>query len=336
MCPSIKSRAGEPMNKKIIEAAKNAFSETLHSVHLTQNDENFFKQIHEAAHLMNKTSNRIITTGMGKSGLIAQKTSATLTSTGTPSVFMHPADALHGDIGNIQNNETVLAYSNSGETRELIELLPHIKLLGGRLIAVTGKEGSTLDQESDISIIYQVNKEGCPLDLAPMASTTITLMIGDALSAALMTLKGFKKEDFGRFHPSGSLGKKLLTKVKDVYKNDPKAIIEKKSTLKEIIKAMVTSNLGAVLIRGSKGHLRGIITDGDLKRALDDEKQDFVFSVKAEEIMTANPAFIYQDSMIEEALKIMHDKKTYVLPVVDKTKKILGLIRMHDIIEFNN
>lgn len=322
------------MNENILKLAKSTFKETLLSIELTQNDPNFFKSIYNAAQLMKSTSNRIITTGMGKSGLIAQKTSATLTSTGTPSVFLHPADALHGDIGNIQNNETVLAYSNSGETREIIELLPHIKLLGGKLIAITGKKDSTLDKESNISIIYKINKEGCPLDLAPMASTTITLMIGDALASALMGLKKFKREDFGRFHPSGSLGKMLLTRVEDLYKKSPNLIIEKKSTLKEIIEAMVSSNLGAVLIQGSKGHLRGIITDGDLKRVLTQENTDSIFSLQADQIMTYNPVFTYKDSMIEEALKLMHDKKTYVLPVADKNKKILGLIRMHDIIEF--
>ncbi len=313
-------------------AARHTFEAASASIAATISQEHFFENIYNAARALASTHDRVITTGMGKSGIIAQKISATLTSTGTPSVFLHPADALHGDMGNIQKKETVLAFSNSGETREIIELLPHIRLLGARLVGVTGKADSTLHKESDIAIIYKIEKEGCPLDLAPMASTTLSLMIGDGIASALMVIKNFKREDFGRFHPSGALGKKLLTKVSDRYKHDPRAVIEKKTKLKDIINAMVTSNLGAVVIRGSKGHLRGIITDGDIKRLLDGNDLTSVFERTAEEIMTPDPLFTRMDAMVEEALSIMHEKKTYVLPVVDQNKKICGLVRMHDII----
>ncbi len=300
----------------------------------------FITQIKDVAKKL-ATAQHITITGMGKSGFIAKKVTSTLTSTGTPSTFLHPADALHGDIGHLGENEIVLAYSNSGETREIVALLPHIKSLGGQLVAISGSAGSTLVKESDNSIVYQIDKEGCPLDLAPMASTTISLAIGDSIAAALIELKGFKKTDFGRFHPSGSLGKKLLTKVKDVLLPIEEICVSKADTFHSIITKMVTTNLGAVIVLGSKGHLRGIITDGDIKRHLDMSNQDKknepfekLWNKKAKDIMAQNPHFTVTSVLIEEALAIMHAKKTYVLPVLDKQKKPVGIIRMHDLINF--
>lgn len=313
-----------------IEAAANSLQENL-------KNENFIIQCKRAAVLLKESPDRIITTGMGKSGLIARKVAATLTSTGSPSVFLHPADALHGDMGNIQNKEVVLAFSNSGETRELIELLPHIRYLGAKIIAITQKGQSTLANEADVCIAFDITKEGCPLQLAPMASTTISLVIGDAIAAALIQLKQFKPRDFGKFHPSGSLGKKLFTRVADImYDNVDSFTKTKTSIFKEVLSCMVSSNLGAILISGSKGHLRGIITDGDIKRLFDSYDQDIpaLFQKTALEIMTEDPVFIHPENMVEEAIAIMHEKGTYILPVVDKNKKPVGIIRMHDAIGY--
>jgi len=323
------------------ENIRNAVVETLEaagqSILENLKNEAFVEQCLVAARILKDSSNRIIATGMGKSGLIARKVAATLTSTGSPSVYLHPADALHGDMGNIQNKEVVLAFSNSGETREIIELLPHIRFLGARIIAVTQKKESTLARESDICISFDITKEGCPLQLAPMASTTVSLVIGDAIAAALIQLKQFKPTDFGRFHPSGSLGKKLLTRVSDImYDNTAAFTIAKSSIFKEVLSCMVSSNLGAILIVGSKGHLRGIITDGDIKRLFDSFEKDIpaLFLKTAEEIMHPEPSFIGPDSLVEEAIALMHEKGTYILPVVDKSKKPVGIVRMHDAIGF--
>ncbi|MDH4262669.1 MAG: KpsF/GutQ family sugar-phosphate isomerase [Spirochaetia bacterium] len=313
-----------------LEAAAN-------SIQINLNNDFFIEQCTVAARILKDTSNRIITTGMGKSGLIARKVAATLTSTGSPSVYLHPADALHGDMGNIQKKEVVLAFSNSGETREIIELLPHIRYLGAKIIAVTQKTNSTLSREADECIIFDITKEGCPLQLAPMASTTVSLVIGDAVAAALIQLKQFKPVDFGKFHPSGSLGKKLLTRVSDIMFDNVKSFtMSKKSIFKEVLSCMVSSNLGAVLIEGSKGHLRGIITDGDIKRLFDSYEKDIpsLFDKTAEEIMHSDPVFIYPENLVEEAIAIMHEKSTYILPVVDKNKMPVGIVRMHDAIGY--
>ena len=297
----------------------------------------FFKSIATAAQLLKNSPNRIIVTGMGKSGLIARKVAATLTSTGSPAVFLHPADALHGDMGNIRPSEVVLAFSNSGETREIIELLPHIKLLGGKLIAVTQKKESTLASEADVAIIFQITKEGCPLDLAPMASTTISISVGDALASALIHLRKFKPTDFGRFHPSGSLGKKLLTRVKDVMqKNVKNYTVSKDAPFKELLSTLVSSNMGAILVTGSKGHLRGIITDGDIKRLLDhyEKNMEPLFEKKASDVMNDAPLSVTPEILVEETLAIMRSNNTYTLCVINKQKKPAGLVRMHDIVGF--
>lgn len=306
---------------------------------LNQNIENsrFFEAIAAGARLLKNSPNRIIVTGMGKSGLIARKVAATLTSTGSPAVFLHPADALHGDMGNIRPSEVVLAFSNSGETREIIELLPHIKLLESKLIAVTQKEESTLAKEADVAIIFQITKEGCPLDLAPMASTTISISVGDALASALIHLRKFKPTDFGKFHPSGSLGKKLLTRVKDVMKKNVKSYtVSKHTPFKELLSTLVSSNMGAILVTGSKGHLRGIITDGDIKRLLDQYEKNMepLFEKTAAELMTPEPLSIQPDILVEEAMAQMHAQKIYTICVLNKQKKPAGLVRMHDIVGY--
>lgn len=317
---------------EISSAVRNTLQAATDSIQLQADNDSFIQSVLDSAAIMHTSSNRIIVTGMGKSGLIGRKIAATLTSTGTPAVFLHPADALHGDVGNVQKKEVVLALSNSGETRELIELLPHIRLLGAKIVAVTGGDESTLAREADAAIIYTIEREGCPLELAPMASTTVSLVIGDALSAALIKLSGFQQHDFGRFHPSGALGRKLLNKVKEVMQTEKSAFISKKSTFKEIITALAESNLGCVIVTGSKGHLRGIITDGDLKRYLGHIDKEMIWQKTAEDIMTAEPAAVKEETLIEGALSLMHEKKIYQLPVVNRQKKPVGIVRMHDLL----
>ena len=282
---------------------------------------------------MAESKNRILTCGMGKSGLIARKVAATLTSTGSPAVFLHPADALHGDIGNLQAKEVVLAFSNSGETREIVELLPHIKRLTGKLIAVTQKAESTLARDADAAIIYSITREGCPLELAPMASTTMSLVIGDAISTALIKLRKFKREDFGKYHPSGTLGRKLLTRVKDVMQPIDGVLITRTSPFKTFLPKMIAANLGCMVITGTKGHLRGILTDGDIKRLLEHytATPNKLFVSTAAEIMTEDPIFVRDLALVDEAFALMQDKKTYTLPVVDAQKKPVGVVRMHDL-----
>jgi arabinose-5-phosphate isomerase len=275
----------------------------------------------------------VVLTGIGKSGIIAKKISATLASTGTPSFFLHPTEALHGDLGMLTKKDVVIAISNSGETEELIRLIPQIRLIPAKIISIVGNPNSTLYKEADASILFYVNEEGGYLNLAPMASTTVSLALGDAIASVLMEKRKFKKEDFVRFHPAGSLGRKLMLKVKDIMHRDNLPIVRRETPLMDVIKEMITANLGAVLVRGRKGHLRGIITDGDFKRILDTHKEK-IFELKAVDVMTPKPIYIYEDMLAEEALKMMQKKREItVLPVVDKNKKIIGLLRMHDVIK---
>ena len=311
--------------KDTLEAEKNSIQVNLENLE-------FIDQLIQAAKLLNKSSSRITVTGMGKSGFIARKVAATLTSTGSSAIFLHPAEALHGDIGNVLPKEVVIAFSNSGETREIVELLPHIRFLRAKLIAITQKEKSTLSKEADISIVYKITHEGCPLNLAPMASTTVSLAIGDALAALLMKLKNFKIQDFGKFHPSGSLGKRLLTRVKDVMQKDENVILSRSIKFKEVLSKMVSSNLGAAIVVGSKGHLRGIITDGDLKRILDKFDTKEIWKQEASNIMKENPLFVNESVLIEEALSLMQSQGTYILPVIKNNKIPCGIVRMHDIV----
>ncbi len=306
-------------------------AETSLSANLAAPD--FVSQVARAAAIMADSKNRILTCGMGKSGLIARKVAATLTSTGSPAVFLHPADALHGDIGNLQAKEVVLAFSNSGETREIVELMPHIKRLTGKLIAVTQKAESTLARDADAAIIYSITREGCPLELAPMASTTMSLVIGDAISTALIKLRKFRREDFGKYHPSGTLGRKLLTRVKDVMQPIEGVLISRTSPFKTFLPKMITANLGCMIITGTKGHLRGILTDGDIKRLLEHytATPTKLFSATAGEIMTEDPIFVRDVALVDEAFALMQEKKTYTLPVVNTQKKPVGVVRMHDL-----
>lgn len=275
---------------------------------------------------------RVIMTGMGKSGLIAKKLAATLASTGTPSFFLHPAEAIHGDLGMVTKDDIVIALSNSGETNEVLNIVPVIKRIGAKIIAMTGGLDSTLAKNSDYLLNTGVKEEACPLDLAPTASTTATLALGDALAIALLEARDFKPEDFALYHPGGSLGKKLLLKVDDVlHVREQNPVVNLETNLKETLFTMTSTGMGAANIVGEDGKLAGIITDGDIRRHL--EKSPDLLNKLAGEIMTVNPKTILKDKLAAEALKIMQDYEIEDLPVVNENKEPLGLINFQDLLK---
>ncbi|MCO4783362.1 MAG: KpsF/GutQ family sugar-phosphate isomerase [Candidatus Cloacimonetes bacterium] len=283
----------------------------------------------DAVEIIYQCKERLVITGMGKSGIIGNKIAATLSSTGTPAIVLHPAEALHGDLGVVREGDVVLALSNSGETEEIISLLPSIKLFGNKLISITSNVDSTLARESDAPIVYHIDKEGCPLNLAPMASTTVSLVIGDALSAVLMKRKNFQARDFAKFHPKGSLGRKLLTRVKDLMCTDL-PFVDSTKTMKEALELMISTNMGAVLVHDDK--LLGIISDGDVKRVINEGGAFMEMSVL--DAMTKTPITVGPEQMAEEALRIMENRSKLItiLPVVDQ-QKVIGMIRLHDILQ---
>ena len=283
--------------------------------------------------LLYSSKGKVVVTGMGKSGIIGKKIAATLASTGTPSFFMHPAEAVHGDLGMIVSDDIVLALSNSGETEEILELLNNLKLRGIGLVAIVGKKDTTLGRHAEVTLIGEIVAEGCPIGCAPMASTTTSLVLGDAIASALMEKRGFKKEEFALFHPRGSLGRKLTTTVSDLMTAELPLISPDKN-MGELIKVMMDFNQGAVIVADEAQKLLGLITDGDIKRLLDREAANF-FHLLVSDCMTVNPRTIGKDLMAEAALRIMENPSggpISVIPVVDSNGTILGLLRIHDII----
>lgn len=268
---------------------------------------------------------RLVISGMGKSGHIGAKIAATLASTGTPSFFMHPAEALHGDLGMLTCEDALLAISNSGESEEILRLIPSIKMRKIPLIAMSGKANSTLAKESDYFLNVSVAQEACPLQLAPTSSTTATLAMGDAIAIALMRARDFKSEDFALFHPGGSLGRKLLTRVKDVMIKENLPLVTPHTSFKELIAEMTSKKLGMCLVV-ENNKLLGIITDGDLRRALSAEK----FNALAYQIMTKNPKTITSDTMATEAESLMLEYKIKELVVQDK-ECLVGIVQLYEI-----
>ena len=277
------------------------------------------------------TKGKLIVTGVGKSGLVGAKMAATFASTGTSSFFLHPTEALHGDLGMIGKEDTLLAISSSGESEELTKILPHIKRFDIPLIGLTGNPHSSLAEYADIFLDISVAKEACPLGVAPTTSTTLTMALGDALAVALMKKRGFKEEDFAAFHPGGSLGKKLFVKIKDLMKSENLPIIQETSTLKEAIVVMSEGKLGTVLIVDNSQHFVALLSDGDLRRAL--LKNDFSLEHLAIEYATQNPKTYHDtDLLASEALEIIEENRIQLLPLVNKTGKILGVLHIHDLI----
>ncbi|AGB42291.1 KpsF/GutQ family protein [Halobacteroides halobius DSM 5150] len=275
---------------------------------------------------------RVIMTGMGKSGFIAKKLAATLSSTGTPAFFLHPAEAIHGDLGMVTEKDIIIAISNSGETEEIVNILPVIKRIGAQIAAITGNIESTLAQTGDYTLEAAIEEEACPLNLAPTASTTAALALGDALAMVLLAIRDFKPEDFALYHPGGSLGRQLLLTVDDVlHVRERNPIVKQDSTLKETLFVMTSTRMGAANIVDAEGELAGIITDGDIRRLL--EEDPHLMHKEAQEIMSVGPTTITPDKLAAEALKIMQDKEINDLPVVDQEGKPLGLVNFQDLLK---
>ena len=285
--------------------------------------------IDKAVDIIVNTKGKLIVTGVGKSGLIGSKIAATFASTGTPSFFLHPTEALHGDLGMITKEDSVLAISYSGESEELIKILPHIKRFNVKLIAMTGNRNSTLGKYADVVLNIKVSKEACPLNVAPTSSTTLTLAMGDALAICLMKKRNFTKEDFASFHPGGTLGKKLFVKVRDLMKTSF-AIADKDDTLKEAIIKMSESKLGHILfVENNK--VVAILSDGDLRRAL--MSKDFDLEKKAIVFATKNPKTIKESMLASDALSFMEQNKIQLLPVVGEKENVIGVIHIHNLVE---
>ena len=273
----------------------------------------------------------LVVTGMGKAGLVGQKISATFASTGTPSIFLHPAEAYHGDLGRVLAADVVLAISNSGETEEVGRLLPSIKQIGAKIVAITATKGSTLGRNADIVVELGRIEEACPLKLAPSATTTAILALGDALALCVLEARGFDKEQFSFYHPGGDLGRKLL-KVSDVMRTgDRNPIVKKETTLTEAIATITKARAGAVTIVDAAGRLCGIFTDGDLRRKMGQDPN--LLQSKIGAVMTANPRTISPDRLASEALKILHEKKIDELPVVNDKGEPVGMLDVQDLLD---
>ncbi len=289
-----------------------------------------------AVEMILRCKGRVVVTGMGKSGLIGKKIAATLASTGTPALFLHPAEGIHGDLGMVTRGDTVIALSNSGETEEIARMLPSLKRLGIRIIALTGNPESTLAKNSDVVINVGVKEEACPLGLAPTASTTAALAMGDALAVALLDKRGFREEDFACFHPGGALGKKLLLHVKDLMHVDDDVPVVKATTLiKDAIYEISSKKMGITAVVNDSGKLVGVISDGDLRRWMEKTEKtgENLLSKKAEDIMTRKPKIVNKEALAAEAVAIMEKKSITCLIVADAASRPEGVIHLHDLLK---
>jgi arabinose-5-phosphate isomerase len=273
---------------------------------------------------------RVIVSGIGKSGHIARKIAATMASTGTPAYFVHAAEAVHGDLGMIARDDVLIALSNSGENDELLTIVPLVKRQGGKLIAITGNANSSLAQEADVHLDARVDEEACPLNLAPTASTTVALALGDALAVALLDARGFGAEDFARSHPGGALGRKLLTHVRDVMQPADKiAKVGVGGTVTEALAAISRGGMGMAAVLDDAGTLAGIFTDGDLRRAM--ERHGDLRLTPVGDVMTRNPRTIGPDRLAVEAVEMMEQYKVNQLLVIDAAGQLVGALNMHDL-----
>ena len=296
---------------------------------LTRNAEILDGEFEKAVEVLYETKGKVVVTGVGKSGHVGAKIAATLASTGTPSFFMHPTEAMHGDLGMIGKDDTLLAISFSGESEELTKILPHVQRFGVPIVAMAKDKFSTLGKFSDAFVKLDVSKEACPLDAAPTSSTTLTLALGDALAVCLMQKRGFKKEDFANFHPGGSLGKRLFLKVKDVMRSENLPIVRWNASLKQAIDTMTHGKLGTVLIVDKDGVLDAILSDGDLRRAL--MREDFDLNDAAIKYATLKPKELNDKEMLAiDALALIERYKIQLLAVVENGVPV-GVLHIHDL-----
>lgn len=308
--------------KKVLKIEARAIKNLISTI-----DRNFEKAVEIAA----SCKGRIVVMGMGKSGLVGKKIAATLASTGTPAFFLHPAEGILGDVGMMTEGDLVLALSHSGETEEIEKLLPVIRRMNLKLIAITGKPKSNLAKKSDLIINVKVEKEACPYNLVPTASTTAMLAMGDALAISLLKRKKFKKEDFARLHPGGILGKRLLLKVKDIMrKGKDNPVIHQEKTVREALLVMTKTRLGATSVVDGSGKLVGFFTDGDLRRRL--QKDEKILNKKIHTVMTKNPKTITHDILAIEAAKMMQEKKFDNIPVIDGKNYPIGIVDERDLL----
>lgn len=313
---------------KILETGLKAITSEIEALELVK--KRLGKNFEEAVNLVYNIKGKVIITGIGKSGIIGKKIAGTLTSTGTPAFFLNPADASHGDLGMVQRDDIVIALSKSGESDEIVKILPYIKRFNVPFITITSKPDSILAKNSKVVIDMGVEDEACPLNLAPTSSSTAQLVIGDAIAIALIELRNFTKEDYAQFHPSGLLAKKLL-KVGDLmHRRDELPLVNENSTMKEVITTIIEKKFGAAIIVNDDKKLAGIIVDGDLKRIL--MKTEHILDKKASEFMTENPKTIKVDELVAGALKIMEGKITSLIIKNDKNEPV-GLLHIHDILK---
>lgn len=284
----------------------------------------------DSVELIATCSGRVVTMGVGKSGIICKKISATLASTGTPSFFMHPTEAIHGDLGMLVRGDVVLAISNSGETEEIVRILPSLKRLGAEIIAITGNPASTLARGADHHLSAAISKEACPLGLAPTASTTATLALGDALAMALLVRRGFKEEDFGFLHPGGKLGKRFLRVHELMHKGADVPLVRETTPMREVIYEMSKKGFGITAVVAQDGSMRGVISDGDLRRLLERDDAE-VLRKTAVDAMKRNPLTIAGSELASAALQMMEERKITSLFIVDDASRVEGIIHIHDL-----
>jgi arabinose-5-phosphate isomerase len=283
----------------------------------------------QAVRLLLDCHGRVVVTGMGKSGIICRKIAATLSSTGTPAFFLHPAEAIHGDLGVLQSDDVIVALSHSGETEELLRLLETIKRLGARLITITGEPLSTLGNAADVVLDCHVSKEACPLNLVPTASTTAALALGDALAMTLLVAKGFRQEDFANLHPGGKLGKRLMRADQLMHSGEHAPIVRTGDEMREVIYEISRKKLGMSCVVDGADRLVGIITDGDLRRHMADTPN--LIASRAETVMTRNPVTIAADTLAVEVLNTLERRKITSVVVVDGDQRVLGVVHLHDL-----
>lgn len=290
------------------------------------------KSFKDALNIISKTKGRVVVSGMGKTGIIARKFSATLASTGTPSLFMHTGEAVHGDLGRVVADDVVIIISNSGSSDELRHLLPLLKKIGSKIIALTSNKNSVLARHSDIVLDISVKKEACPLGLAPTASTTATLAMTDALAVCLLEMKSFKSKDFAFFHPGGALGRRLLLKVEDIMRSGRShAVVHEEKTVFEVLLKITQARAGSATVVDKKGELVGIFTDGDLRRHLETDSK--LLQRRIKEVMTKKPLRIARDKLAAEAIRVLQDKRIDEVPVVDKKNRPVGLLDVQDLLK---
>ncbi len=313
---------------KILEIAKRVIDIEIENVlELKRSlDSSFVKAIE----ILYNCKGKVILTGMGKSGHIARKISSTLSSTGTPSIFLHPSEAIHGDLGMIDKDDVVIAISNSGETEEILNIIPYIKFLNVPIISITGNANSTLAQKSDVIIDIRITKEACPLNLAPTSSTTAILVLGDAIALVLMELKGFTREQFAKLHPGGLIGRRLKKVYEVMHRGDKIPIVYEDMSMKEAIIEITSKGFGATAVIDRVGNLIGIITDGDLRRYI--EKGKDLNNGNVKNAMTKNPKTIRYDESLGDALNLMEKYKITVLLVLDDEDRLVGIVHLHDIL----